>query len=253
MKSHWFHSVIKCNHNLIRGQQKRMTLAASGQAPAPPSCEWRRGSWERLCGRRLRTWDLLVQTLAREPRQSRIPAGGKGRSAHRLPPQACPELLEFQLCLLLTSNLLPQHHPPAFSLISWATQHPAPSTWLFCSNYPSQVDLLFAIMNLDLDKLLNSWAFTSMQNGLYSMQTLLKKLPCSISFFPCTIHRILHLLLFLLLSPLHARLHSLKWVWWERGGQGAHRGEKKWKRLSLLYCFSENTCRYWKLSCSCRC
>lgn len=175
MKSHWFHSVIKCNHNLIRGQQKRMTLAASGQAPAPPSCECRRGSWERLCGRRLRTWDLPVQTLAREPRQSRIPAGGKGRSAHRLPPQTCPELLEFQLCLLLTSNLLPQPHPLAFSLISWATQHPAPSTWLFCSNYPSQVDLLFAIMNLDLDKLLNSWAFTSMQNGLYSMQTLFKK------------------------------------------------------------------------------
>lgn len=158
MKSHWFHSVIKCNHNLIRGQQKKMTLAASGQAPAPPSCEWERGSWECLCGRRLRTWDFPVQTPAREPRQSRIPAGDKGRSAH--------QLLEFRLYLLLTSNLLPQPHPPAFSLISWATQHPAPSTWLFCSNYPSQVNSLFAVINLDLDKLLNSWAFTSMQNGL---------------------------------------------------------------------------------------
>lgn len=59
-------------------------------------------------------------------------------------------------------------------------------------------------------------------------------LPCSISFFPCTSHRILHLLLFLLHSPLHAQLPSLKGVWWERGGEGALRGEKKWKRLSSL-------------------
>lgn len=52
--------------------------------------------------------------------------------------------------------------------------------------------------------------------------------------FPVQVTGFLHLLLFLLHSPLHAQLPSLKGVWWERGGEGALRGEKKWKRLSSL-------------------
>lgn len=44
----------KYNHNLIRVPQKRMTLAAFGHAPAPPSCGQRKGPWEHLGERRPR-------------------------------------------------------------------------------------------------------------------------------------------------------------------------------------------------------